>query len=112
MKVNKILTVCENGNIRSACMKYLIVTLYRHKYDVINIGVRNTSKETKKMLYHWADKIFVMDKDLYDEVLFDIPTNKDINQVILTNVGTDIWWDAKNQQLIHKCLKLISTLNL
>ena len=103
----KILCVCEHGNVRSVALAYLLKTIYG--YDVLACGVRETSDETKKMLWNWADKVIA----LQDGLLEQMPrTTEDFKKGYVLDVGDDIWHDPYAQELIHKCLKGLKTLDL
>ena len=62
----KILTICERGNSRSVMLAYLLKDGYGH--DAIACGIRANTGETMDMLYKWADKIILVDKDFIPEV--------------------------------------------
>lgn len=97
----KILCICEHGNVRSVALAYLIKTIYKH--EAIAIGWKNVSKETKEMLFNWADKIIYLD--------YNVP-GKLNNKEFQLNVGEDIWHDPYHQGLQHKLLKRLKELNL
>lgn len=105
----KILVFCEHGNVRSVAMAYLIKTIYHHEHEVIAIGVKDISNETFIQLTDWADKLIFMDKAIIPDKIDYItkpPT------VFIADVGEDIWHDANNEELRHKCLKYIKDLDL
>lgn len=51
----KILCICDGGNSRSVGAAYLLKEEERH--EAIAIGLARTTRETRKMLYEWADRI-------------------------------------------------------
>jgi len=93
----KILCICENGNVRSVGLAYVLKTLFKH--EAIAVGYKKVSVDTMRMLTEWADKIIV----LTDE--FEITTNP---KFIRFDVGKDIWFDAKHQGLVHRLYKELS----
>ena len=103
----RILTICEHGNVRSVALAYLLKTIYG--YDVLACGVRETSEETREMLFTWADKIIVLDKKL---IIPNFQLLHFSEKVIILDVGEDIWHDPYAQELIHKLLKGLKTLDL
>ena len=105
----RILTVCNHGNIRSVAMAYLIKTIYRHEHEVIPVGIKDVSSETFIQLSKWADKIIFMDRNIVPNKIEYI--NK-APSIFIADVGKDIWHDANNEELRHKCLKYIKDLNL
>lgn len=107
----KILCICEHGNVRSVALAYLLKTIYG--YDVLACGVRETSEQTKGMLYQWADKIIFLDRELQDyKLLKNSKTSGYKNKLYCLDVGPDIWHDANAQELHHKLLKGLKTLDL
>ena len=103
----KILTVCEHGNVRSVACAYLIKSIYKH--DTLACGVKETSEETKKMLYDWADKVILMDKSLLLEFGY---LDREKNKLSILDVGKDVWHNSNAQELHHKILKQIKLFNL
>lgn len=107
----KILTICEHGNIRSVAMAYLIKTIYQHKHEVLSCGIKDISKKTFWQLCSWADKVVFMDKKLVPSVI-EYDDKNHMPEIIIANLGKDIWHDAQAQELVHKCLKQLHKLNL
>lgn len=102
----KILTVCEHGNVRSVAMAYLIKVVYHHRHEVIPIGIKDISDNTRQMLFDWADKIIFM-----DQTLVPIPLHEN-DKLYLVDVGKDVWNNPQAQELLHKCLKGLQNLDL
>ena len=101
----KILCVCEHGNTRSVALAYLIKTIYKH--EALACGMKNMSDETRQMLFAWADKIiFLTDNPPGGLETFE---NK---KALYLGVGKDVWFNPKDQELIHRLLKKIKDLNL
>lgn len=102
----KVLCVCEHGNVRSVALAYLIKTIYKH--EAIAVGFKDLSKESFSMLTDWADKIVA----LTEEALPSLDTINIISKTDILNVGEDIWHDPFAQELQHKLLKNLKSLNL
>lgn len=62
----KVLTICERGNSRSVALAWLLKD--GMGFDAVAMGIRAASGDTKQMLYKWADKIILVDKDFLPEV--------------------------------------------
>lgn len=58
----KILCVCQRGNSRSVALAYILKDMLNQ--DAIALGEETAAKDTKQMLYEWADKIIIVDKKL------------------------------------------------
>ena len=93
----KILCVCEHGNTRSVGLAYILKTLF--KQEAIAVGYKDISVDTMRMLTGWADKIVV----LTDE--FELRNEP---KFIRFDVGKDIWFNPKDQGLIHRLYKELS----
>lgn len=102
----KILTICEHGNVRSVAMAYLIKTIYQHKHEVIPVGIKDISAQTFQMLFNWCDKAVFMDKDLVP-----IPLHEN-DKLALIDLGKDRWFNSKDQELLHLCMKNLYKLDL
>lgn len=104
----RILCCCEHGNVRSVALAYLIKTIY--SYDVIACGMKANSKETLELLFQWADKVIFLDRNLIPEKTWLNKFNgKDIR---IADVGSDIWHNSKAEELNHKLLKQLKSLDL
>lgn len=91
----KILTVCQRGNIRSVTLAYILKD-ERGLKDVIAIGVETTTKETLDLFAIWADKIYVVGEEAIKN---QIPPEFQ-NKVIWFDIGTDVWGNFPNAQLL------------
>lgn len=105
----KILCICRNGNVRSVALAYLIKTIYGH--DALACGIKKIGPDTKRMLFDWADKVFVLDKELLPEVMKD-RTSKFGRKVRVVHVGDDHWFNPKDQELLHNLYKQLNNLGL
>lgn len=86
----KILCVCNEGNVRSVAMAYV---LKYQGHDAIAIGIYRISPESLKVFCDWADKVYLAEP--YDNEL--IPDDKRV----LTELGPDVWGYEKIQDLIR-----------
>ena len=60
----KILCICARGNSRSVALSWI---LKDHLHlDALAMGLEANSEETKEMLYKWADRIILVDKNFLD----------------------------------------------
>ena len=93
----KILCFCGEGNVRSATLARVL----KHKgHETLAAGVKRHSQETLKMLMKWADKTYVVDKELLREMPLD--TKEDIEKVEVFDLGPDVWGEAMHPDLVKK----------
>lgn len=52
----KIICLCSEGNSRSAACAFV---LKQHGHEALAAGMRATSRNTRKMLFEWADVIIL-----------------------------------------------------
>ena len=98
----KILCVCGEGNVRSATLARLL----KHKgHETLAAGVKRHSQSTLKMLMNWADKVYVVDKELLREMSLD--TKEDIRKTEVFDLGPDIWGEAMHPDLVRKIEKML-----
>lgn len=57
-----IVTQCQGGHVRSVALKYLLT--YKYGHNVLACGWESNNKETREMLYDWADYIIILDKNM------------------------------------------------
>jgi hypothetical protein len=98
----KILCVCEHGNVRSVALAYLLKTLFNQ--EAIAVGIRDVSDNTMAMLEKWSDYVVFVNKD----VAYMSKVNLDREDVIVFNVGKDIWFTPKHEELVHKLYRELS----
>jgi galactitol-specific phosphotransferase system IIB component len=96
----KILTICSHGNTRSVALAYILKTLF--KQEAIAIGAEEISGETGKMLYEWADKVVYLDKEVLPKFWYGG------GKITMFNVGKDVWFNPKHQELVHKLYRELS----
>ena len=88
----KILCVCGEGNVRSATLARLL----KHQgHETLAAGVNRHSQETLKMLGDWADKVYVVEKELLSQV-------PESDKIELFDLGPDIWGEAMHPDLVKK----------
>ena len=106
----KIVTLCRGGNCRSVAAKQILQRYLKH--EVIAIGADNTSADTKKLVFNWADKIVVMTEPLLPYLILKVKCELEeckhdncittldyTNKSILLDVGNDIWGNPFNEEL-------------
>ena len=89
----KILCLCERGNSRSVALAWLLKD--GMGFDALAIGMRAASEETKNMLYQWADKIILVDKDFEDEI-----PDEHKNKLRVWDVGKDRFFGGFSRELL------------
>lgn len=88
----KILCVCEQGNVRSATLARLL----KHQgHETLAAGTKRNSQDTLKMLCDWADKVYVVQKELLEGM-------PDSDKIELFELGSDIWGVAMHPDLVKK----------
>lgn len=95
----KILCVCGKGINRSV---HIASLLKWHKHDTIAIGLENTTQDTLKMLFDWADAIILTDA----MQVYQMP-NGYKEKVKLWNVGPDNYPRPYNKHLMAIIGKMI-----
>lgn len=100
--MNKILTVCRAGLIRSSALAN-VLKLHFWPVDVLPCGIgkhqlgRMNTDETLDMLFKWADKIVVMEEHYKHRVPQEFQS-----KVLVCEVGADTYGSNTNGDLIHK----------
>lgn len=92
----KIVTVCRAGLCRSVALAD-ILKLHYENTDVIPVGISFNSDEIKSLLFAWADRIIVMEKQFVDRVPHEFS-----GKIMICDVGPDIWNNPKHPELISK----------
>jgi len=88
----KILTVCQGGQVRSVALKYRLTYVYGH--EAIPCGVQSNSKDTIRMLCHWADWTII----LQPEFKAWIPPEYH-GKLFCYDVGADRWANPFHPEL-------------
>lgn len=96
-----LLCACDKGVNRSV---HFASQLKWWGNDTIAIGLDNTSQETLKMLYKWADKIIIT------ELSQRLKINGEYQEKIIEfEVGQDIYPRPFNPQLLAKVKDILET---
>lgn len=90
----KIVTCCSWGQVRSVAARKVLIENYDCK-NVLACGLDKNSLETLKMLFEWADKIFVVG----EQRLKDKIPSAYANKIIHVNIGQDHWGSHRHPQL-------------
>lgn len=102
----KIITVCAAGLCRSVAMADVLKCHFRDT-DVVPVGVDLNSDEIKTILFTWADKIILMEKEFIDRISHEFA-----DKILICDVGPDIWKNPKHPELIGKVWDFARTLGL
>ena len=110
MKIGKhdpILTMCEAGLDRSACLKIELVA-GRGYQNVLNCGVETVDKDTLEMLKNWAKVVIVIaDTSVWAKVPWDMK-----GKAVFYDIGKDIWRSPDNPELRKICVEVADDLGL
>lgn len=98
----KILALCQGGHVRSVSAKFILHygqmgTPYGKGplHDVLCCGWQSNSKETKLLLFEWADKIIIMDEK-FRQFIPSIYHDK----LLVFHVGDDVFGAAFHPELM------------
>ena len=92
----KILTLCMRGNSRSVALSYYLKEKLGH--ESIAAGMTSSSRETRKMLYEWADLIILV---IGDRCKHWIPEEY-WHKLEVWNVGRDVYFRKFDNRLMEK----------
>ncbi len=92
--------MCQGGNSRSVALAYLFK--YKYDLDALACGWEKNSEATRRMLFAWADKIFIMQAHFLEHVPIEFRTK---TQVI--DVGPDVWFNGLDPELVARCDELL-----
>lgn len=62
----KILCICARGNSRSVALAWILKD--HMNLDAIAIGIESAGQEAKDLLFKWADRIILVDKQFEDRI--------------------------------------------
>jgi hypothetical protein len=96
----KILCFSRKGKSRAACLANL---LHHRGHETIAVGARVLGRETRKMLFEWADRIIL----LHEKCETAIPDTY-WDKLSIWEVGRDTYfkgWDEKLVGLYEKYIK-------
>lgn len=82
----RVLCICEGGNVRSVGLAFRLKQC--HGLDAIAASWRFNSPETLKLLYGWADRIVVMQPEMWEHVPAEFRSKAAICDVGPDNYGT------------------------
>ena len=94
----RVLCVCQKGNSRSVGMAWYLRNQHQPAHDAIAIGMKTANRQTKKMLYRWADLIIL----LAPQYRRRIPERWD-SKVVVCDVGHDTYFRDIHSDLLEQC---------
>ena len=94
----RVLTVCQGGNVRSVMMRYLFN--YKYGLDCLACGWEPNTVETKRMLFDWADMVICMQDGIREKLPEDVQT-----KAVTWDIGDDVW--GLNADLMEVCDSVI-----
>ena len=94
--MDKILVVCERGNVRSVTCAAILKD-YLGLTDVIAVGYRTTTPETMRMLCDWAQLVLVVGQPW---IKAELPDASDPN-ILVVDIGEDRWGQAMHPDLVR-----------
>ncbi len=94
--------MCQGGNSRSVALAYLLK--YKYGVDALACSWEKNSEATRRMLFGWADKIFIMQAHFLEHVPAEFRTK---TQVI--DVGPDVWFNGLDPELVALCDELLNS---
>ncbi len=92
----KVLCLCQKGNSRSAALKWYLQKEHSPRHETLAAGMTNTSRDTRSMLYKWADLVIITTP----RYRHWIPPEFDA-KVRVWDVGTDKWFHGFDADLIE-----------
>lgn len=93
VKPQRVLTVCQGGNVRSVMARFLLN--YKYGLDALACGWEPNTDDTKTMLFEWADVIIPMQAEFVEK----IPEKYRGKVAVVLDVGPDRW--GLNQDLLE-----------
>lgn len=96
----KTLCLCAGGTVRSVTLSSLL--RYCWKHDAIAASLDTNTDSTLKMLYEWADHVYVVQPYMLDAV----PAEYRYKTRVL-DVGADNWGMSMHPELQDICYKLL-----
>ena len=97
----RILCLCERGNSRSVALAWILKD--HMGQNAIASGMRTMDDETKELLYKWADRIILVDKNFEPE----IPEQYKL-KLKIWDVGPDRFFRGFEQSLLDTYVKYIN----
>lgn len=96
--MKKILVICARGNSRSVALAYVFKDYLQQ--DAIAIGIEAANKDTKQMLFKWAEKIILVAGEFEEKLRKEIP-KKYIDKLLIWNVGGDRFFRGFEPELLE-----------
>ena len=97
----KILCLCHRGNSRSVALAWILKD--HMGQEAIATGMEIMSEETKKMLFDWAERIILVDKNFLPEI-----PEKYRDKLKIWDVGPDRFFRGFEQSLLDTYVKYIN----
>ena len=91
----KILCLCQKGNSRSVALAWYFKQRHQPKHEALAAGMVTTSRETRKLLYDWADLV-ILTAGRYRHWIPDEYGHK----LLVWDVGTDRFFRGFSDELI------------
>lgn len=98
--MKKVLCMCQGGNSRSVALAFLMK--YRYGEDSLSCSWEKNSPETLKMLFEWADRIFVMQEIFRQYVPVEYH-----EKLHVVDVGPDIWGNGLHPDLLNLLIGML-----
>jgi predicted protein tyrosine phosphatase len=98
--MSKVLCMCQGGNSRSVALAFLMK--YRYGEDALACSWEKNSPETLKMLFEWADRIFVM-QDIFRQY---VPIEYH-EKLYVVDVGVDVWANGLHPELLNLIISML-----
>ena len=100
MPGKKFLCICQGGNSRSVALSFVIK--YGTKHEALAASWEKNSPETFKMLFEWADNIFVLQEKFRRYVPVEL-----WKKLLVLDVGEDRWCNGLHPELLKLCQYLL-----
>lgn len=102
----KILCLCQRGNSRSVALAWYLKDKVGH--EAIAIGMTASSRQTREMLYKWADLIVLVIGDRYKHWIPEEYHRK----LKVWDVGSDVYFRGFDHELMVKHKKQLARIGL
>lgn len=96
----KVLCMCQGGNSRSVALGFLMK--YRYGEDALACSWEKNTPETLKMLFEWADRIFVM-QNIFKQYVPEQYHAK----LYVVDVGEDVWFNGLHPELLNLLMEML-----
>ena len=99
----KVVAMCQGGNSRSVGCGFLLK--YKYNIDALACGWEKNTPETLRMLFEWADAIFVMET-AFTQYVPECYHNK----LFVVDVGPDKWCNSLHPDLLATIAPILETM--